>query len=99
MGVDVIWQGPNGVIEEIGDPDFIFARALEAMPRGAFPTLDRIDLYKRTELPSGSALVHDITRLRDQTPDPSVRVHLSTLLSLFSRAALDRETSLVFEGD
>lgn len=99
VGVDVIWKGPNGMIEKIDDPDLLFANALEAMPPGVFPTLERIDFYTRTELPPGSALVNDITRLLDQTADPRVRVHLSTLLSLFSRAALDPETSLVFEGD
>jgi len=99
MGVDVAWEGTDGTIETIGDPEGLLASALQSLHRGECPTLQRIDIYHRTELPPGDALIGDMTRLRNRTPDADTREHLSRLLSLFRRAASRPETTLAFMGD
>ena len=100
MGMDVVWEGPGGPIAQIGDPESLLARAFEGIiGNPSFPTLARVDLYHRTELPSGDGLVREITILRDREPDPGVRAHLSRVLDLARRAAQDPATILRFEGD
>ena len=99
MGVDVAWEGTDGTIETIGDPEGLLASALQSLRCDECPTLQRIDIYHRAELPPGDALIHDMTRLRDRTPDPNTREHLSRVLSLIRRAASRPATTLTFMGD
>jgi hypothetical protein len=99
MGVDVAWEGTDGTIETISDPEGLLGSALESLHRGECGTLQRIDIYHRAELPPGDALIDEMTLLRDRTPDPDTREHLSRVLSLFRRAATRPDTTITFMGD
>jgi len=100
MGVDVIWEGERGPIDEIGDRDGYLSSALATViAKREFPTLSRIDLYGRTQITSTDGLVRELTALRDQENDVATREHLSRVLSLARKAAVEPATILNFVGD
>jgi hypothetical protein len=100
MGLDVIWKSEQG--GELGafyDADDVFVRAVLDLREREYPTLGRIDEYSTTHLPPGEALVEEVSRLRNASPDPAARERLSGLLGLLRRAAVSPGTYLEFIGD
>ena len=100
MGLDVIWKSEQG--EELGafhDQDYVFVKAVTELLEREYPTLGRIDEYRTTQLLPSEALVDEVSRIRNGSPDAGAREQLSALVGLLRRAAVSPSTYLEFIGD
>jgi hypothetical protein len=100
MGLDVIWRSEQG--DELGafyDQHYDFVQAVVELREREYPNLGRIDEYSTTQVPPSDALVEEVSRVRDVTPDAGGRERLSALVGLLRRAALSPGTYLEFIGD